>query len=512
MRGEVVVGVDLGTRYAQLAVDMPGRGVLLIPNRWGRSRTSSMIAVSSDGLVAGEDAAKIALIDPQVAWWDMKRHLGTDWVARMGGRTYTPEELLVPLLCLLREDAEAYMRTFISSCVLAVPAHFSFPERGALARSAQRAGFEKIRIVNEPTAAALSIGLNGRFLIIDFGAGTLDLSVVEGEGGVFQVIESKGRKDIGGYDLDRLLAEWLSRRTGIPFARADDPRGSLLMREAEGVKIALSSANSATWRVPSGLSARDRSIDISRGDFEAMIRPTIEEIVNMVARMWRKHLPERLLIVGGSGRIPLLRSTLASRVREPERLRSCPEDAVVIGSALYANQGAERLLIDVLSRSLGVMNADGGVVQILSRGAPLPAEAKRSFAACGDGSLEVTIVQGEGRVRSLNRVLQTLYIDNVTDGEIIEVYFRVDGGGLLHVEVKRRKKTSRQTISLESDESGAAVCDILAELRVREERLARISMSLPDNFQQRLGVMVSEARSLRNEDNSLQWQALEVID
>jgi molecular chaperone DnaK (HSP70) len=267
-----------------------------------------------------------------------------------------------------------------------------------------------------------------------------------------------------------------------------------------------------TWRVPYGLSAKEKNVDISRLEFEALIRTVVEEIVNMVSRMWKKHDPYKLLIVGGSGRIPLLRSVLSNRVKEPVHLRSCPEDAVVIGTALYANQGSERLLIDVLSRSLGVMNVDGGVVSILSRGTPLPAEARRSFTAYGTGNLEVTIVQGEGRVRNLNRVLQTLYVDNVKDGEIVDVFFRVDGGGLLHVEVNRKKKTSRKTISLESDQSGLVACDILTELRVREDRLARLSMSFPDNFQQRLAAVMTEARSLRNEDKSLQWQALEVID
>lgn len=253
-------------------------------------------------------------------------------------------------------------------------------------------------------------------------------------------------------------------------------------------------------------------MDIRRADFETLIAPIMTEVVDMVARMWQKHAPERLLIVGGSGRIPLLREMLAKRVKEPEHLRSCPEDAVVTGSAMYANQGRERLLIDVLSRSLGIMNANGSVVPILSRGTPLPAEARKSFTACGNGSLEVTIVQGEGRVRSLNRVLQTVTVDNVFDGEVVEVFFRVDGGGLLHVEVKRKRRTSRQTISLESDESGVTQCDLLTEIRVREDRLAKLSMSFPDNFQQRLQVIMGEARSLKGEDSALQWQALEVVD
>jgi molecular chaperone DnaK (HSP70) len=512
LSGEYTIGIDLGTRYAQLAVDIPGRGVQFIPNRWGDVRTPSMVAFTKNGLVAGQDAARIAITEPDAVWWDMKRHLGSDWVARVGGRTYTPEELLLPLLSILREDAEAHLRTFISSCVLAVPAHFSFPERGALARAARQAGFEKIRIVNEPTAAALTTGINGRFLIIDFGAGTLDMSLVEGEAGVFQVVESQGRRDIGGLDIDRLLAEWLCRGAGLPISRPGDPRASLMMREAEAVKIELSGANNVVWQAPAGLAGVDKSIRISRAEFESLIYPLMEEILKMVEKMWKKYNPQRLLTVGGSSRIPLLRRLLASRVREPDHMRICPEDAVVTGSAMYAYQGKERLLIDVLSRSLGIMNSDGGVVPLLRKGSPLPAEARQTFTACGSGAIEVTIVQGERRVRSIGRVLQTLMIENVSDGERVEVFFSVDGGGLLHVEVKRDKTTSRKTISLESDESVGAPCDLLAEIRVREDRLARLSLSFPDNFQLRLSDVTRDARLLRNEDASLRWQALEVLD
>ncbi|MDR1916410.1 MAG: Hsp70 family protein [Synergistaceae bacterium] len=512
MTDDITVGIDLGTRYAQMAIDVPGRGAKMISNRWGETRTPSMVAFAKDGLVAGEEASRIAITDPDKVWWDMKRHLGTDWAARVGGRSYTPEELLLPLLSLLREDAEAHLKVFISSCVLAVPAHFSFPERGAIARAARLAGFESVRIVNEPTAAALSTGINGRFLIIDFGAGTLDLSMVEGDQGVFQVIDSRGRRDIGGLDIDKILAEWMCRRTGISISRPEDPRSSLMLREAEMVKIGLSTSERISWRVPAGFTDSEKNLDILRSDFEPLICSLLEEIVKMVDGMWRKYAPERLLLVGGSGRIPLLRQMLAQRVREPDRMRSSPEDAVVIGSALYANQGQERLLIDVLSRSLGIMNSDGGVVSILRRGTPLPAEAKKSFTALGSGNIEVTIVQGEGKVRSIGRVLQTIVVNGVSDGESVEVFFRVDGGGLLHVEVKRARKISRQTIALDSDESGATSCDLSAELRSRQDRIERAARAYPDNFQQRLREMIVSAASLKNEDPSLQWNALSVLD
>jgi molecular chaperone DnaK (HSP70) len=419
----------------------------------------------------------------------------------------------------MREDAEAFLNTFISSCVLAAPAHFSFPERGALARAANKAGFERVRIVNEPTAAALSTGMSGRFLVMDFGAGTLDMSLVESDGGVFQVLDSQGRRDIGGLDIDRLLAEWLCRNAGVPMSRPNDPRASLMMREAENVKIALSSAMRVTWRVPAGLAsgasaASDgRSVDIERAEFESLIHHLMEEILNMVRKMWRKYEPDRLLTVGGSSRIPLLRQMLTERVREPDNGGSSnPEYAVVTGSALYAHQGRERLLIDVLSKSLGIMNADGEVVPLLRKGAPLPAQARQVFTASGSGSIEVTVVQGERKVRSVGRVLQTLTIEGVSDGETVEVDFKVDGGGLLHVEVKRRANTSRKTISLDYDDSDYMPCDLASEIRIREDRIAKLSMGYPDNYQTRLLDIVKDARALKNNDSSLQWQALTVLD
>jgi molecular chaperone DnaK (HSP70) len=510
--GEFTIGVDLGTRYAQIAVDIPGRGVRIIPNRWGAGRTPSMVAFTPHGFAAGEDASRILLTEPDMVWWDMKRHLGSDWVAKVGGRSYTPEELLIPILSLLREDAEAYLKTFVSSCVLAVPAHFGFPERGALARAVRKAGFDNVKIVNEPTAAALSTGINGRFLIIDFGAGTLDMSLVEGDSGVFQVVESQGRRDIGGMDIDRLLAERLCRCAGVPLTHPRDPRASLMMKEAEGVKIALSSANRFVWRVPSGLASGDRIVEISRAEFESLIYPLMEEILKMVEKMWKKYNPDRLLTVGGSSRIPLMRRLLGARVREPDHAGSRPEDAVVTGSAMYAHQGRERLLIDVLSKSIGIMNADGGVVPLLRKGSPLPAESRQMFTACGNGSIEVTIVQGERKVKSIGRVLQTLTVDGVSNGETVEIFFRVDGGGLLHVEVKRKKQISRKTISLDIDETGDTPCDIQAEMRIREDKLAKLSISYPDNFQVRLSDITNDVRSLKNEDSSIQWQALDVLD
>ncbi len=528
---EPVIGIDLGTRYALTAIADSRGTVQILPNRWGGLRTPSFVALTPDGFVAGEDASRLALRKSENVWWDVKRHLGTDWVTTYAGKTYTPEDLLQPLLRLLREDAEAALKKFVHACVLAVPAHFSFPERGAVARAAERAGFRNVRIVNEPTAAALSVAADARFLVIEFGAGTLDVSIVEGDSGVFQVIESTGRHDVGGYDLDRRLAEWIWRRyatsrapdaaEGVSYFDCmlpkEDMRWPLLLSEAERIKVSLSDARKVNWMPPAGIFPEvDLQVAVTRKEFEDVCLPIFEEILKLVERLWFRHKPERLVLVGGSSRIPLLRDMLAARICEPEHLKICPEEAVCVGAAQYAKQGRERLLIDVLSRGLGIESAGTETIGVLERGTPLPAQAKKKFVARGDGTLEISVVQGEGRIKNLKRTLQKIEIENVRDGESVEILFRVDGGGLLHVEIHRRSTTQRKTIALDADDAdenaSTPSCDLLAEIRSREEALAKLSIGLSDSAQQRLFALSSRVRSLAGEEASLQWQALEAFD
>lgn len=507
------IGIDLGTRFAQTAVYEPNKGVKIIPNRWGTLKTPSYVAITDEGLIVGEDAARLALSGADNIWWNMKRHVGSDWVARYAGKAYTPEDLLLALLCVLREDAEAFLKAFISSCVLAVPAHFSFAERGALAKAAQMAGFEKVRIVNEPTAASLAVGVGGRFLVLDFGAGTLDISVVEGERGVFQVVESEGRNDIGGVDIDRRLCAWLSKRLYGGSRTFDERKLSLILTEAEKIKIALSEAQTVQWPLPAGLSeGTPLTLEIRRDEFEKIIEPIMQEILKLVCRLWRRYEPTRLLLVGGSSRIPLLRKMLAKHVYEPEKLRMGAEEAVVVGTALYTFQGKERLLIDALTRSLGVMNSGGTFVTLLERGTPLPAEARRRFTARGFGALEVTAVQGEGKTRNLNRVLQTIKVDRVGDGEEVEIVFKVDSGGLLHIEVNREMQSYKKTIALDSDEIGMPPCDMRSEIRLREEMLGCLLDRMTPITRHKLQSFVNQIRLLKDEDSLIQWQGIELLD
>jgi molecular chaperone DnaK (HSP70) len=454
----------------------------------------------SQGWIAGEDAARIALREPQKAWWNVKRHVGdAAWRIRLGRKEYGAEELLVPLLTLLREDAEAFLGEFVTSCVLAVPAHFSFPERAAMMRVAKASGFAEVKIVNEPTAAALAVGGEGRFLVLDFGAGTVDATVVEREGQVWQVIDSVGRGDLGGADLDALLAEWLWSSVSGKKLDRDDPRCAVLLAEAEQIKITLSDALRVVWYPPGGLFPGESVCrEVDREQLEALMHPLIAEVVRLVRKLWQRHAPEKLLLVGGSSRSPLLRRVLAANVAAPDHLRMCPDEAVALGAALCAYQSGERLLIDVLSENLGVEVADGSVVVLLEQGMPLPASASKRFATLGSGGFTVSVVQTERR-GGVRRFLGSVHVDANVEGAEVDVHFLVDSGGILRVEVFRLGGGIITSEVLDIAGGAATEARRREELPALERRLARISLALSPEQQGRISALLGKVRILKGE-------------
>ncbi len=495
--GALVLGIDLGTRYAMGAFCRDGGAPVVVPNRWGGERTPAYVAWGEGRWITGEDAFRLALREPGRAWWNVKRFVGSPtWRVTVDGRSCAAEELLMPLLVTLREDAEAFAAAFLTSCVLAVPAHFGFPERAAMARAARGAGFDQVRIVNEPTAAALATGVEGRSLILDFGAGTTDVTVVERDGAVWHVVESQGRGDLGGVDLDRSLAEHLWRSLLPGRLREDDPRRAMLMHDAERIKIALSDSRRTPWYPPGGLGvAESGAVEVTREEFENLVRRALLEVVSMVRRLWSRHTPQHLVLVGGGSRIPLLRQMLAEHVAEPTRFRISPDEAVALGTALYACQSSQRLLIDVLSAGLGVEAADGGVVTLLERGTPLPCSASRRFASVRGGGVSVPVVESAGRAR--RRLLGTLRVSDVGEGDEVEVRFEVDGGGVLHVHVKLRGTVVRhEVLDVAPGASPAAEDRDLAEL---ERRFSRLALHLAPEQQERVASLLWRARSLGGE-------------
>jgi molecular chaperone DnaK (HSP70) len=323
-----------------------------------------------------------------------------------------------------------------------------------MSQAAQAAGFREARIVNEPTAAALAFGREGRFLILDFGAGTADVSVVESENGVWQVLESVGSARAGGYDFDLALAEWLSERLRLDPMPLDDPRRRALILEAETVKIALSSCRSYNW-LPPALDGREfQPLRVEREDLERMMRFSIRRLMHAVRKLWERYGPEHLLLVGGSSRIPLLHEILEEEIVRPERLCLCAEESVAAGAALYARTGENRLLLDVLSGDIGFSR--GGETRILAAaGSPLPLSARAVFVPKRSERTKLTVFQDIGDMQSAaprggraadrhegggsegggqggRTVLSVLELD-VTAGTEVAVHCALSASGLLNL-------------------------------------------------------------------------------
>ncbi|MDR2136833.1 MAG: Hsp70 family protein [Synergistaceae bacterium] len=443
MTDDGAIGIDLVTRNALCACMKDARPVI-IPNRWGRASTPSVVGWDK-GWVVGEDAVRLSLRGSCPIWWDIKRKVGSDFRALCGEKTYTAQDILVPLLCALREDAEVFLGRFVSSCVLAVPACFSLLQREAMTWAAKRAGLREVRVVSEPTAAALAFGRKGRFLVLDFGAGTVDISVVESEGGVWQVLESVGSDKVGGYDFDLALAEWLRERLRFNLLPPEDPRWRALVLEAESIKIALSSCQSYDWTPPAlGASSSVTqirrldyglgSIRIEREDLERLTRFSIRRLIHAVRKLWERHEPEHLLLVGGSSRIPLLREILEREIARPERLSLCAEESIATGAALYTQRREDRLLLDVLSGDIGFLR--NGENQILiPAGTPVPFTARATFFPGRSERMTLPIFQTIGGLREERTLLSTLELD-VTEDEEVELCCVLSASGLMTVSLR----------------------------------------------------------------------------
>ena len=506
-----VLGIDLGTRYALMSVCSEGSGnPEILPNRWGRTRTPSIVAWEDGRFFVGEEAQKKLLRGCPRAWWNVKSHIGdSSWKVMAGTRHYRGEELLIPLLVLLREDAEAHLGIPLVECVLAVPAHFSFSERASMVRVARSAGFGGVRIINEPTAAALAVEMEGRSLVLDFGAGTVDITVMEQEEKIWQVLQSRGRDALGGASIDILLAHFLWERMGNRKLSEKDLRWPLLLSEAEKIKITLSNSEKMEWYPPGGLveNSQNLPLRIFRKELEELMEPLLNEVLSMVSQMWEEHRPDRLLLVGGSSRLPLLREKLRNQVTEPAHLGLYPDEVVALGAGMHGLGGSRRLLIDVLSRDLGVESSWGQMVPLLFQGTPLPCGASKTFEAPREGAVEIGVLQGgEG---SAQEKLGTIRVEHLNPREEVEILFEVDSGGLLQMEVRRQDGSVAMHEILETSgkegEKGQSRNFGDHRYRNMEKRCAKISMHLNEEQQQRMQRLLDRLLVLRSHRDA--WEA-----
>lgn len=512
----VVLGIDLGTRYSVMAV-VDERGTRIVKNRWGEDRTSSCVAYGDDKLYAANEAASLFCLCPDRVCLDLKQRLGASRCIHLGNKHFKPSELLQVLLIYLREDAEAFSHSLVNRCVIAVPFSFDFKQREIVRDAARMAGFRDIKLVNEPTAVAMSSESEGCLLVIDFGAGSADISAIEKRDGFCHVLDSVGNPGFGGASLDKIVARHLWRLIGKRGDPERDERWPLLLAEAERIKEALSFSNKACWYPrASGFECNDdTSITIRRDDIESLFEPDIVSFLDRAKDMWNQYECKTVLLAGGSSRIPLFRRLLSSFFGEALNIGVCPDEAVALGAARLA-RGEGKGLIDVLSCDLCIGTAEGGVTVIALKGTPLPLKFTRRFMVVGSGAIDTEILQRKDYGHEVKtEPLCTLSIRDVNPGDVVKIVFTVDGSGILNIKITndRGKMYLNRDISVSGVYSQKSSSEERKKKIIElEKRIAPFSCLFDPNLERKVRELFDDLKVLRDADEELWQDAVSIIE
>lgn len=501
-----VLGIDLGTTNSSCAL-WDGRDVVVVPNQRGSRTTPSVVSVLDDGsLVCGEAARNQAALRPERSLRWVKRRMGTDEILDLGGRHIGAEEASAAILRSLKGDAEAYFGQELPEAVITVPAYFSEPQRRATRAAGELAGFVVRRLINEPTAAALAFAWarNRAFgeeteerleLVYDLGGGTFDVTALAVRGRECRVLSACGDNRLGGADFDeqlfRVALESFESQLGAGAVSEDPFLRYQLLDLAERAKIELSSADSASLVLPfAGRSGRGHpAVTVTRDEFEGLIAPAIDRTIALVAQALdeagrRPDEVDRLILSGGSSRIPLVRRALAEFLGRGGESRVNPEEIVAVGAAVYANlaDGAEDgvSVEDAVSQPFGVEIDGDEFAVVVPKNTPIPARRRRLFTTVSDrqSSVEIHILQGSSSSASGNTSLGRFLLSGIRAGARgeprIEVEFLVDDDGILHVKALDVDTNASQELTV------AAVLDGSSADPERLRRLVGRLASLTD--------------------------------
>ncbi len=456
------IGIDLGTTFSAVAV-MEGGKPTIIPNSEGTRTTPSVVHVREDEVIVGQVARNQAIIDPSHTIRSIKRKMGTDEKVDIDGKEYTPEQISAMILQKLKRDAEAYLGQNVNNAVITVPAYFNDAQRQATKNAGEIAGLNVLRIINEPTAAALAYGLDKQekehtILVFDFGGGTFDVSILELGDGIFEVKSTSGDNFLGGDDIDQLLIDHLARNfknsTGIDL-RNDATAVQRLKEAAEKAKIELSSKTKVEISIPfitaDQHGPKHIKEELTRAKFEELIHDIIKRLEGPVKNALRDAdlTPakiDKVIFVGGSTRIPAVQE-LVKRITAKEGDKSVnPDEAVAVGAAIQAGVLAgdikDVLLLDVTPLSLGIETLGGVFTQLIERNSTIPTKKSQIFSTAADNQTAVTIrvAQGERPMFSDNKVLGQFDLVGIPPAPRgvpqVEVTFDIDANGILHVSAK----------------------------------------------------------------------------